>query len=89
MADLAQLAKSRTSYRQLFRYALVGVMSNVVGYLIYLLLTYLGATPKVTMSFLYGIGAAVGFFGNRGFTFAHQGSMFGASSWHRGAPGNR
>lgn len=78
MADQAKIVKSWASYRQLFRYALVGVMSNLSGYLVYLLLTYLGGTPKLTMSFLYGISAAVGFYGNRSFTFAHHGSILGS-----------
>ena len=78
MANRSPTTKSGDSFRQLFRYALVGLLSNVTGYLIYLVLTYLGGTPKVTMSLLYGIGAAVGFFGNRRFTFSHQGSILGS-----------
>lgn len=63
---------------QLFRYAFVGVMSNAAGYLVYLLFTHLGATPKLTMSCLYAAGAAIGFFGNRSLTFAYNGAMMGA-----------
>lgn len=66
---------SRHSGAQLFRYALVGVVNNFAGYLVYLLVTYLGATPKITMTLLYGIGAAIGFFGHRNLTFAHSGSL--------------
>jgi putative flippase GtrA len=80
MVDWSQPPKNWDFFMQLFRYALVGLLSNVTGYLIYLLLTYLGGTPKVTMSFLYGIGAAVGFFGNRSFTFSHRGNILG-SGW--------
>lgn len=78
MANGGQIVRNWDSFKQLFRYSLVGVVSNVVGYLIYLILTYMGGTPKLTMSLLYGIGATVGFFGNRSFTFAHQGSIVGA-----------
>ncbi|WP_153147563.1 GtrA family protein [Dechloromonas sp. H13] len=70
--------KTRESVTQLFRYALVGLLSNVAGYLVYLAFTYVGGTPKVTMTLLYGVGAAVGFFGNRSLTFEHQGSIMGA-----------
>ena len=64
--------------RQLFRYALVGVITNLVGYLIYLLIVYLGATPKLTMTFMYGIGAAIGYIGNRNLTFEYKGSIVGS-----------
>ena len=63
---------------QLIRYALIGVLSNTAGYLVYLVLTYLGGAPKVAMTVLYGVGAAVGFIGNRSLTFEHQGSIMGA-----------
>ncbi len=63
---------------QLFRYALVGLLSNFAGYLVYLVLTYFGGAPKVTMTLLYGVGAAVGFYGNRVLTFQHKGSIMGA-----------
>lgn len=69
---------NRKSAIQLFRYGLVGVASNLSSYMIYLLITYLGASPKITMSLLYGVGAAVGFWGNRKFTFAHKGRFLGA-----------
>lgn len=78
MANGVLLIKSSESVTQLFRYALVGLLSNLAGYLIYLVLTYFGGTPKLTMTLLYGISAAVGFFGNRSLTFEHQGYIFGA-----------
>lgn len=78
MADEVFNIKTRESVTQLFRYALVGLLSNAAGYLAYLAFTYLGGTPKVTMTFLYGLGAAVSFFGNRSLTFEHQGSIVGA-----------
>lgn len=59
-------------FAQLLRYAFVGVASNLAGYLVYLLITQLGLGPKITMSALYVVGAAVGFWGNRSLTFAHQ-----------------
>ncbi len=68
---------NRKSAIQLFRYGLVGVASNLVGYMVYLLITYLGATPKITMSLLYGVGATIGFWGNRKLTFAYRGSLLG------------
>jgi putative flippase GtrA len=78
MTDEALVIKTRKFVTQLFRYALVGLLSNVAGYLVYLAFTYLGGTPKVTMTLLYGVGAAIGFFGNRSLTFEHQGNIMGA-----------
>lgn len=66
------------SSTQLFRYALVGITSNSIGYAVYLLFTSLGASPKVTMTLLYGLGATIGFLGNRNLTFVHKGSIFGS-----------
>jgi putative flippase GtrA len=78
MADEVPAIETRQSIAQLFRYGLVGLLSNFSGYLFYLAFTYLGGTPKVTMTVLYGVGAAVGFFGNRSLTFEHRGSILGA-----------
>jgi len=66
---------SQTAARQLFRYAVVGVLTNVSGYGLYLLATYLGGTPKLTMTGLYAIGIALSFFANRKFTFRHDGHI--------------
>lgn len=68
---------AQTSTKVAFlRYALVGVVSNASGYLVYLLLTWLGAGPKSTMTLLYGVGAALGYWGNRQWAFSHRGKMW-------------
>ena len=64
--------------RQLFRYGLVGVVSNAVAFAAYLAITFLGVSPEASMTIVYVIGATVGFLGNRTLTFAHQGSVMGA-----------
>jgi putative flippase GtrA len=74
---VGRLKNGRTTI-QLIRYGLVGLASNLVGYLVYLFITYLGVAPKIAMSVLYVIGATIGFVGNRRLTFAHKGSLFGA-----------
>jgi putative flippase GtrA len=61
--------------RQLLRYALVGIGSNVAGFLAYLAITGLGVGPKLAMSCLYVAGASASFFGNRAWTFSHKGSV--------------
>lgn len=78
MSNLPVANKIRDSFKQLTRYAFVGIVNNLAGYLIYLLVTYLGATPKLTMTLLYGVGAAIGFIGNRTLTFAHKGNLLGS-----------
>lgn len=64
--------------RQLIRYGVVGVMSNAAIYFVYLLITYLGVEPKTAMTLVYIIGAAIGFIGNRKWTFAHRGDASSA-----------
>jgi putative flippase GtrA len=68
------------SMKQLLRFAAVGVASNVIGYLLYLLITHLGAAPKLAMTVLYGVGVLMGFVGNQKYTFAHQGGLM-ATGW--------
>lgn len=80
MDDLPSAVISRRSFTRLICYTLVGIASNLAGYLVYLLLTSLGTTPKISMTLLYGAGAAVGFLGNSKLTFAHNGSLPGAGA---------
>lgn len=70
--------RSRGIVPQLFRYAFVGLVSNASGYFLYLLVTHLGVAPKLAMSILYGVGAAIGFFGNRSLTFSYKGRLIGS-----------
>jgi putative flippase GtrA len=60
---------------QFSRYALVGLFSNFLGYLLYLLLTYyVGMGPKSAMSLLYAVGVVQTFYFNRGWSFGHKGN---------------
>jgi len=56
------------------------VATNFLGYFVYLLITYCGVEPKVLITFMYPIGAAVGFFGNRQWAFAHKGSLLSSGA---------
>lgn len=60
---------------QLSRYALVGLVSNIVGYLLYLLLTYAGMGHKTAMTLLYAVGVLQTFYFNRGWSFGHDGEI--------------
>lgn len=75
---MSRLISVKVTATQLLRYAFVGVASNITGYLIYLLFTHLGATPKLTMTLLYGVGATVGYIGNRSVTFSYNGAIVGS-----------
>lgn len=65
----------KNAIRQMYSYALIGVLTNLTGYALYLILTYLWGAPKLTMTLLYSIGALIGFFANRRFTFRHDGHI--------------
>jgi putative flippase GtrA len=57
---------------------MIGIITNFLGYVLYLLITFVGATPKLTMSVLYAAGATINFFANKSLTFSHTGSTMGA-----------
>ena len=59
---------------QLRRYAVTGVVSNIVLYGLYLALTGIGAWPKAAMSILYILGVLQTFVVNRAWSFRHVGS---------------
>ena len=63
---------------QLLRFAVVGIACNVIGYLLYLMFTYLGMLPKLAMTVLYGVGAITGFVGQRRYAFSYQGRLMSA-----------
>ncbi|MGH8333711.1 MAG: GtrA family protein [Pseudomonas fluorescens] len=69
------LSPSQKIVRQFLRYALVGALTNLCGYAVYLLLTSLWGAPKLTMTLLYSVGALIGFIANRRFTFRHDGHI--------------
>lgn len=68
--------KSFTLFQQVAHYLFIGILSNSFGYLLYLLITYLGVTPKLAMTFIYITSATLGFIGNRRLTFDHKGEVF-------------
>jgi putative flippase GtrA len=54
---------------------MVGIATNTLAYLAYLLITNSGGTPKITMSILYITAASASYYGNRTLTFAHKGCL--------------
>jgi putative flippase GtrA len=62
------------SFSQFIRYAAVGLASNGIGFLLYLLMTTLGFGSKVSMSLLYIVGVLQSFIFNRKWTFNYNGN---------------
>jgi putative flippase GtrA len=62
-------------FSQLFRYGIIGILVNSIGYLLYIFVTFFLDYPKSVMSCLYIIGASLGFILNRSITFCHEGSI--------------
>lgn len=60
---------------ELIRFGVVGVAHSALGYLVYLLITWLGTDPKVAVAILYPIGTAISFFANRQWTFEDKGHV--------------
>ena len=57
---------------QLWRYGIVGTVNNLLGYLIYLLLTWFWLEPKMVVSLMYPIGAATAYFGHAKYAFSFK-----------------
>ena len=58
---------------QPIRFGVVGVISNILLYFIYLFITAIGGGHKVAMTLIFALGAMQTFVINRFWTFQHQG----------------
>lgn len=58
---------------QVIRYGVVGILNNLLGYLIYILATWLWLDPKVAVTLMYPIGAATAYFGHARYSFCYGG----------------
>ena len=61
--------------KQFLRYAVVGLISNLLLYLAYLLITQRGVGYKTTMTLLYAVGVSLTFVFNKNWTFSYQGHV--------------
>ena len=77
MIDSLSCLFTGKSANQILRYSIVGVANNLLGYLIYLFLTWLWLDPKVAVSLFYPIGAATAYFGHIKYSFSFNGSHIG------------
>lgn len=58
---------------QIFRYFIVGVLNNLLGYLIYLTVTWLWLEPKLAVTLLYPIGVLTAYYGHAEYSFSYRG----------------
>lgn len=59
---------------QVARYGVVGALNNLLGYLVYLLITWLWLDPKAVVTLMYPIGAVTAYFAHAKYSFAYSGS---------------
>ena len=64
--------------QQLIRYGVVGILNNLLGYVLYLLLTFYGLAPKIAITILYPIGMTITYFSHSTFSFSYQGRKLGS-----------
>lgn len=60
---------------QFLRYGIVGLVSNAIGFILYILLTTVGIRPKLAMSLLYIVGTLQTFLFNKKWTFSYNGKL--------------
>lgn len=72
---LIVICKSR-----LFRFCIIGILCNLIFYLLYLLLTYKHIDPKKAMTFVYVVAATFSFFVNKRFTFFYNGNILSSGT---------
>jgi putative flippase GtrA len=68
-------SESSKALSQAIRFGLVGIFNNLLGYIIYLILTWLWIEPKVAVTLFYPLGALIGFQGQARFAFSYRGSF--------------
>ncbi len=62
-----------TTFNQLVRFGIVGLVSNVVLFIAYLAITSAGTEHKIAMTLLYAVGVVQTFILNKRWSFRHQG----------------
>jgi len=80
MSDSAKHMIMDKPVSQLFRYGLVGIVINLALYFFYLIITYFGTEPKLSMTIAYVVGVFLGFIGHRTWTFLHKGALLGSGA---------
>jgi putative flippase GtrA len=61
--------------KEFIRYAVVGVVTNGFGFLLYVIFTTLGVSPVLTISIFYPIHIGLSFYLNKKWSFKHKGRI--------------
>ena len=64
-----KISKSRKTFTQFVKYLAVGIISNILAYIIYLAITLSGCNPIVSMTAVYTIAGGISFVANKTWTF--------------------
>lgn len=59
--------------QQIIRYGITGIFNNVLGYLLYLLITFFWLEPKIVITIFYPLGATVAYFSHLKYSFSYKG----------------
>lgn len=73
MSKKSELARLAANALPLIRYGLVGLVVNMLGYLVYLGVTWLGVSPKITVTLFYPVAVLSGYFLHARYSFGYQG----------------
>ncbi len=60
------------------RYGLVGLITNLFTYLVYVLTTYFWINPKLALTIFYPLGAIIAYLGHKKYSFTYRGKNTGA-----------
>lgn len=69
---MIRLFQNNQTLKQLFFYGITGVVLNLSGFVLYLMITWFGVEPKLAMTCLYGVGVVTSFFANKHLVFRGQ-----------------
>ena len=58
---------------ELARFGMVGVLNNLAGYLLYLLITWSWLDAKFAVTLMYPVGVVTAYFGHAKYSFAYSG----------------
>jgi putative flippase GtrA len=68
MLDLAKI--NSQFIIEIIRYGIVGLIINIFGYMLYLMVTWLGIDPKMSITILYPLAILYGYFAHKRVSFS-------------------
>lgn len=73
MRKILGVIKQWSALVEFIRYAVVGLLNNLMIYMVYLLVTFLGLDPKIAITIFYPLGALSAYFGHLKYSFLYTG----------------